>query len=127
MPLGREAIHPLTLRAVLNAVNVHKDDRAAIRDELRFDLEAAGLSKAAIQKNLDTFGRLSRATQSTKALTTGDTMAAAKKKSTKRRSAKRNPGLAKGQSLMAKAAAAYRSGKYRTMQAALKGEAKKAR
>ena len=126
MPLGREAIHPLTLRAVLNAVDVHKDDRAAIRDELRFDLEAAGLSKAAIQKNLDTFGRLSRATQSTKALTTGDTMAAAKKKSTtKRRSAKRNPGLAKGQSLMAKAAAAYRAGKYRTMQAALKGESKK--
>lgn len=126
MPLGREAIHPLTFRAVYNATNVSKDDRSYIRDELRFDLEAAGLSKAAVQKNLDTFGRLVRSAQ--KALTHGeDTMAAAKKKPAKRRStaAKRNPGLAKGQSLMQKAASAYRAGKYRTMQAALKGEAKK--
>lgn len=36
-------------------------------------------------------------------------------------------GLARGQSLMAQAAAAYRAGKYPTMQAALKGTAKKSR
>jgi hypothetical protein len=123
MPLGREAIHPLTYRAVYNATNVGKDDRGYIRDELRFDLEAAGLSKAAVQKNLDTFGRLVRSAQ--KSLTTGETKMAAAKKPAKRKSTKRNPGLAKGQSLMQKAASAYRAGKYRTMQAALKGESKK--
>lgn len=116
MPLGRESIHPLTLRAVLNASEAGRTDRSYIRTELSSDLEGVGFNKSAVKKNLETFDRLVKATKKE------STMAAKKKKSTKK-----NPGLAKGQSLMAKAADAYHAGQYRTMQAALKGVAKKSR
>jgi hypothetical protein len=117
MPLGRESIHPLTLRAVLNASEAGRIDRSYIRTELSSDLEGVGFNKAAVKKNLETFDRLVKATKKE------STVAAKKKKTTKRK----NPGLAKGQSLMQRAAAEYNAGKHSSMQSALKAVAKKSR
>lgn len=133
MPLGREAIHPLSIRAVLTAVQSPRPAFAGIRDELTSDLEGAGLKKAAIAKNLDTFDNLVKATRAGGKMATKKKPAkkinkrAAPAKKTNKRSAaaKKNPGLAKGQSLMQDAAAAYRAGEYDNMAEALHGVAMK--
>jgi hypothetical protein len=121
MPLGREAIHPLTIRAVLVAVQSPPKALSAVRDELHSDLEGAGLKTAAIRKNLETFDNLVKSTKA------GAKMAVKRKSSKRKMNPAQSRGLAKGQSLMAKAAAEYRAGKHRTMQAALKAVAKKSR